>query len=76
MNSFCHRDDWTRHPDSDLWRFRVGVATCRHMDSRGRTGLAYASGLIMLRGGVGLLLRATTAWSVRVLFPYESYGPC
>ena len=29
----------------------------------GRTVLAYASGLIMLFGGVGLLLRATAVWS-------------
>src|SRR5258708_11704517 len=36
----------------------------------GRTVLAYASGLIMLLGGVGLLLRATVAWSARILFPY------
>jgi uncharacterized membrane protein len=36
----------------------------------GRTVLAYLSGLIMLLGGVGLLLRATVAWSVRTLFPY------
>src|ERR1700730_12233275 len=36
----------------------------------GRTVLAYASGLIMLLGGVGLLLRATAAWSARILFPY------
>jgi uncharacterized membrane protein len=36
----------------------------------GRTILAYGSGLIMLLGGVGLLLRATAAWSTRVLFPY------
>ena len=36
----------------------------------GRTVLAYASGLIMLLGGVGLLCRATAAWSVRILFPY------
>jgi uncharacterized membrane protein len=36
----------------------------------GRTLLAYASGLIMLFGGVGLLLRATAAWSARILFPY------
>jgi uncharacterized membrane protein len=35
----------------------------------GRTILAYASGLIMLFGGVGLLLRATAAWSARILFP-------
>jgi uncharacterized membrane protein len=36
----------------------------------GRTALAYASGLIMLLGGVGLLFNATVAWSVRILFPY------
>lgn len=36
----------------------------------GRTALAYGSGIIMLLGGVGLLLRATAAWSVRILFPY------
>jgi uncharacterized membrane protein len=36
----------------------------------GRTVLAYSSGLIMLLGGVGLLLRATAAWSARILFPY------
>jgi uncharacterized membrane protein len=36
----------------------------------GRTILAYASGLIMLLGGVGLLIGATAAWSARILFPY------
>jgi uncharacterized membrane protein len=36
----------------------------------GRTVLAYVSGLIMLLGGVGLLLRAKLEWSVRLLFPY------
>src|SRR5258708_35603656 len=36
----------------------------------GRTTLAYASGLIMLFGGIGLLIRATAAWSARILFPY------
>jgi uncharacterized membrane protein len=36
----------------------------------GRTILAYASGVIMLLGGIGLLFRATAAWSVRILFPY------
>src|ERR1700722_14171050 len=36
----------------------------------GRTPLAYGSGLIMLLGGVGLLFRATAAWSGRILFPY------
>ncbi|MEY2414503.1 MAG: hypothetical protein QOD84_3109 [Acidobacteriaceae bacterium] len=35
-----------------------------------RTFLAYLSGLIMVFGGVGLLFRATAAWSVRILFPY------
>src|ERR1700690_3731004 len=36
----------------------------------GRTALAYSSGIIMLVGGVGLFLRATAAWSARILFPY------
>jgi uncharacterized membrane protein len=36
----------------------------------GRTVLAYGSGLIMLLGGVGLLLRTTAAWSIRILLPY------
>ena len=36
----------------------------------GRTLLAYAAGLIMLLCGVGLVFRATAAWSIRVLFPY------
>jgi uncharacterized membrane protein len=36
----------------------------------GRTVLAYVAGLVMLLGGVGLLLRATAAWSARILFPY------
>src|SRR5207245_11393667 len=36
----------------------------------GRTVLAYGSGLIMLLGGVGLLLRTTAAWSARILFQY------
>jgi uncharacterized membrane protein len=36
----------------------------------GRTALAYGSGVLMLLGGVGLLFRATAAWSVRILFPY------
>jgi uncharacterized membrane protein len=35
-----------------------------------RTALAYVSGVIMLLGGIGLFFRATTAWSVRILFPY------
>ena len=36
----------------------------------GRTGLAYASGLVMLIGGAGLLFRSTVIWSTRILFPY------
>jgi uncharacterized membrane protein len=36
----------------------------------GRAALAYASGVIMLLGGVGLFFRVTTAWSIRILFPY------
>ena len=36
----------------------------------GRTVLAYGSGVIMLLGGVGVLFRATAAWSARILFPY------
>jgi uncharacterized membrane protein len=36
----------------------------------GRTALAYGSGALMLLCGAGLVLRATAAWSVRILFPY------
>jgi len=36
----------------------------------GRTALAYASGVLMLGCGVGMLFRATALWSVRILFPY------
>lgn len=36
----------------------------------GRTILAYTSGIITLVGGLGLLFRATAAWSARILFPY------
>jgi uncharacterized membrane protein len=36
----------------------------------GRTILAYASAVLMLLGGAGLLFRATAAWSMRILFPY------
>src|SRR5258708_15579863 len=36
----------------------------------GRTALAYGSGLLMLFGGLGLFVRATAAWSARILFPY------
>ena len=35
-----------------------------------RTGLAYASGLVMLFGGIGLLFSASAAMSVRILLPY------
>jgi uncharacterized membrane protein len=36
----------------------------------GRMAVAYIAGVIMLFGGVGLLFRATAAWSARILFPY------
>ena len=36
----------------------------------GRTALAYASGVIMLLGGIGLLFAPTAAWAARILFPY------
>ena len=36
----------------------------------GRTALAYASGIIMLLGGIGLLFTATVTLSTRILFPY------
>ena len=36
----------------------------------GRTALAYGSGVLMLVCGAGLLLRASVAWAVRILFPY------
>lgn len=35
-----------------------------------RTALAYGSGMLVLVCGVGLLFRATVAWSVRILLPY------
>ena len=35
-----------------------------------RTGLAYASGIVMLFGGLGLFFETTSNWCVRVLFPY------
>ena len=35
-----------------------------------RTALAYGSGVLMVVCGVGLLFRLSTAWSVRILFPY------
>src|SRR5215475_3366175 len=36
----------------------------------GRTALAYASGILTLMCGLGLLFPASTRWSVRILFPY------
>jgi uncharacterized membrane protein len=36
----------------------------------GRTALAYASGVVLVLGGFGLLARATRARAVRILFPY------
>jgi uncharacterized membrane protein len=36
----------------------------------GRIALAYGSGLLMLFGGLGMFVRATAAWSARILFPY------
>jgi uncharacterized membrane protein len=36
----------------------------------GRTALAYASGVLMLLGGLGLLFSAAVASSIRILFPY------
>lgn len=35
-----------------------------------RSAFAYASGLLMLFGGIGLLFRASAVWSARLLFPY------
>jgi len=36
----------------------------------GHTLLAYATGLLMIGCGAGLLFRATAAWAVRILLPY------
>ena len=36
----------------------------------GKSVLAYASGLLMLFGGIGLLFRVSAAWSARILLPY------
>lgn len=36
----------------------------------GRTAVAYASGVLMLLGGIGLMFESTAAWAARVLFPY------
>ena len=35
-----------------------------------RSALAYASGVVMLLGGVGLLINASSALAIRLLFPY------
>lgn len=42
----------------------------------GRTALAYASGIVMLACGVGLLFRATSAWAMRILLPYLFIWMC
>src|SRR5689334_7308408 len=42
----------------------------------GRIALAYASGAIMLFGGVALLLRSKSAWAIRILFPYLIIWMC
>lgn len=36
----------------------------------GRLVLAYASGMVMLLAGMGLLVKSSAAWSARILFPY------
>jgi len=36
----------------------------------GHVALACGSGVLMLACGVGLIFRATSAWAVRILFPY------
>ena len=36
----------------------------------GRSAFAYASGLLMLCGGIGLFFRVSATWSARLLFPY------
>src|SRR5437868_14761566 len=36
----------------------------------GRTALAYASGVLMLLGGMGLMLERTAPTSIKILFPY------
>src|SRR5579885_2448522 len=36
----------------------------------GRVLIAYATGVIMLMGGVGLLIEGTAKWAIRALFPY------
>ncbi len=36
----------------------------------GRMILVYATGVVMLLGGVGLLIESTAKWAIRILFPY------
>jgi uncharacterized membrane protein len=40
----------------------------------GRTVLAYASGIVMVVGGIGLLVPPTRAWSVRIMLPFLILG--
>lgn len=40
------------------------------------TAVAYASGVLMLALGMGLLVPRTRAWSVRILFPYLALWAC
>jgi uncharacterized membrane protein len=41
-----------------------------------RAAIAYASGILMLALGIGLLVPRTRAWSVRILFPYLILWAC
>ena len=41
-----------------------------------RAAIAYASGVLMLALGIGLLVPRTRAWSVRILFPYLILWAC
>src|ERR1700730_8893842 len=69
LTPFARRDDRPRHPALVYGDFAlVWQPVAPRIPSR--AVLAYGSGLIMLLGGVGLLLRATVAWSARILFPY------
>jgi len=63
-------DDRSGHPRSRLWRFCNGLATCRPVGAPGRRILAYASAVLMLLAGAGLLYTPTVKWSIRILFPY------
>src|SRR3984893_7091879 len=69
LTPFARRDDRPRHPALVYGDFALVWQPVAPWIP-GRTVLAYGSGLIMLLGGVGLLLRATAAWSARILFPY------